>query len=241
MTWSGSWQLPSWIARNESPAFESRRVRIQPSMVIFVPTGTAPARTCAMRVLVMTPAFLPQRVASMLPTTVRFMPIWTDTALPSIATTVLPFMYQPKLPVENCLTSASISWPLITTLSGSAFSMNCVRDTGQEVFGGMGRMLHSEPCGVCSCSCLSSAAVPITGGDGGDGDGNGSNGDAQSCDSRAVTLRDFTSSHPDFEKSINDDRGAVQAMLGSDQKPVYATAGRSAGGTISGPASSDLW
>src|SRR3569623_2861437 len=144
MTWSGSWQLPSRIASNESPAFESRRVRIQPSCVIFVPTGTAPARTCAMRVLGMTPAFLPQRGASLLPTTVRFMPIWTDTALPSIDTTVLPFMYQPKLPVENCLTSASISWPLITTLSGSAFSMNCVSDTGQEVFGGMGRMLHSQ-------------------------------------------------------------------------------------------------
>src|SRR5215475_4152442 len=65
------------------------------------------------------------------------MPIWTDTALPSIETTVLPFMYQPKLPVENCLTSASISWPLITTFSGSAFSRNWVSDTGQDVLGGM--------------------------------------------------------------------------------------------------------
>src|SRR4051812_2521934 len=65
------------------------------------------------------------------------MPICTDTALPSIETTVLPFMYQPKLPVENSLTSASISWPLITTLIGSAFSMNCVLETGHDVLGGM--------------------------------------------------------------------------------------------------------
>src|SRR3954465_12742418 len=65
------------------------------------------------------------------------MPIWTDTALPSMEITVLPFMYQPKLPVENCLTSASISWPLITTFIGSAFSRNWVSDTGQDVLGGM--------------------------------------------------------------------------------------------------------
>src|SRR5215470_16611266 len=73
------------------------------------------------------------------------MPIWTDTALPSIETTVLPFMYQPKLPVENCLTSASISWPLITTFSGSAFSRNCVSDTGQEVLGGIATASDQKP------------------------------------------------------------------------------------------------
>src|SRR6185369_11072056 len=73
------------------------------------------------------------------------MPICTDSALPSIVTTVLPFMYQPKLPVENCLTSASISWPLIVTFSGSAFSRNCVRDTGHEVLGGMGTASDQKP------------------------------------------------------------------------------------------------
>src|SRR6187402_1184867 len=76
-----------------------------------------------------------------------FMPICTDTALPSTLTTVLAFMYQPKLPVENCFTSASISWPLITIFSGSAFSRNCVRDTGQEVLGGMGLHSHRKPAG----------------------------------------------------------------------------------------------
>src|SRR3569832_2240508 len=70
-----------------------------------------------------------------------FMPIWTEIVLPLMLTTVFAFMYQPKLPVENCLTSASISCPLIETLSGSAFSRNCVSVTGQEVFGGMAGVL----------------------------------------------------------------------------------------------------
>src|SRR6185295_9539273 len=73
------------------------------------------------------------------------MPICTETALPSTDTTVLPFMYQPKLPVENCLTSASISCPLMTTFMGSAFSRNCVRDTGHEVLGGMTTASHQKP------------------------------------------------------------------------------------------------
>src|SRR5690606_27075061 len=86
-----------------------------------------------------------QRSASLLPTTVRFMPICTESALPSTVTTVLPFMYQPKLPVENCLTSASISWPLIETLSGSAFSTTWVSETGQGVWGGMTGASDQEP------------------------------------------------------------------------------------------------
>ena len=80
------------------------------------------------------------------------------------------------------------------------------------------------------------------GGDGAGGDGAGSGtADAPDCNAVAVTLRDFQSSHPDFEKTIGDDRGAVRMMLGTDRKPVYAAAGRSAGGTISGPASYDQW
>ena len=36
---AASKQLPSWIARNDRPALESRRVRIQPSIVTLLPTG----------------------------------------------------------------------------------------------------------------------------------------------------------------------------------------------------------
>jgi hypothetical protein len=49
------------------------------------------------------------RGASLLPTIVRFMPIWIDTALPSTIPVVLPFRYHPNEPVENAFTSASIS------------------------------------------------------------------------------------------------------------------------------------
>jgi hypothetical protein len=61
------------------------------------------------------------------------MPIWTDSVLPSTGTRIFPFRYQPKEPVENCFTSASSSWPLMTTLSGSAFSANWARVTGHAV------------------------------------------------------------------------------------------------------------
>jgi len=84
------------------------------------------------------------------------------------------------------------------------------------------------------------------GGDGdgnttGDGQGGGSNSDAQDCGALTATLRDFTSSHPDFEHALGDDRGVVQTMLGADHKPVYAPSGVSPGGTISGQASYDQW
>jgi fibro-slime domain-containing protein len=78
----------------------------------------------------------------------------------------------------------------------------------------------------------------------GNGDGSGSGqagGDAQSCGALTATLRDFQSSHPDFEKSIGDDRGVLATMLGTDRKPVYTPTGVSPGGTISGPTSYNQW
>ena len=66
-------------------------------------------------------------------------------------------MYQPKLPVENCFTSASISWPLIETLSGSAFSRNCVSETGQEVLGGIAGASYTAFC-AAAWRCTHGAA-----------------------------------------------------------------------------------
>lgn len=40
--------------------------------------------------------------------------------------------------------------------------------------------------------------------------------------SLTATIRDFSSSHPDFEKFMGDDKGIVAATLGADGKPVYA-------------------
>jgi fibro-slime domain-containing protein len=72
----------------------------------------------------------------------------------------------------------------------------------------------------------------------GGGDGNGS-GDAGMCGDLVATLRDFQSSHPDFEKTIGDDRGLVKVGLGVDKKPVYAPGGATL--TVSGHASFDQW
>lgn len=54
------------------------------------------------------------------------------------------------------------------------------------------------------------------------------------------TIRDFSSSHPDFEKAIATEYGLVNSTLGSDGKPVYAL---NSGGTTttSGKENFDQW
>src|SRR4051812_10880426 len=54
--------------------------------------------------------------------------------LPSTCTVILPLKYQPKEPVENSRLSAMTSCPLITTLTGSAFSMNWALVSGHGDF-----------------------------------------------------------------------------------------------------------
>jgi fibro-slime domain-containing protein len=73
--------------------------------------------------------------------------------------------------------------------------------------------------------------------DGGGLDG-GADGDARGPNLTGI-LRDFKDDHPDFEKTIADDRGLVAAQLGGDFKPVYAPGGATA--TVSGKASFDQW
>src|SRR5262245_20026773 len=51
----GSKHEPSWRWRKERPAFESRRVRTQPSTVTGAPTSTRPARTSRIVSFVMAP------------------------------------------------------------------------------------------------------------------------------------------------------------------------------------------
>lgn len=60
---------------------------------------------------------------------------------------------------------------------------------------------------------------------GGNGSGasSGSAGDTGNCGSNLQgRIRDFASSHPDFEDELGDDKGIVEDMLGADGKPVYA-------------------
>jgi fibro-slime domain-containing protein len=97
--------------------------------------------------------------------------------------------------------------------------------------------------GVAACGSKTGMGAgrdaPGTGDDSGAGGSDGPTTDAQSCGALTAILRDFKSDHPDFEKTIGDDRGLVAAALGSDNKPVYAPAGATA--TVSGKASYDQW
>ena len=54
------------------------------------------------------------------------------------------------------------------------------------------------------------------------------------------TLRDFNDSHPDFESQGGTDRGIVQTILGSDDKPIYA-GGQAEPPTTHGQANFDQW
>jgi fibro-slime domain-containing protein len=54
-----------------------------------------------------------------------------------------------------------------------------------------------------------------------------------------ATFRDFQSSHPDFEKTIHDDRGLAKMSLASDHKPEFAPG--MATMTVSGKTSFDQW
>jgi fibro-slime domain-containing protein len=98
--------------------------------------------------------------------------------------------------------------------------------------------------GACALAACGSHSGHNDGGNG-NGDGNGSgNGDgsgsgALGCGQLAVTFRDFTSSHPDFEKTIATDRGIVLPDLDANRLPVYAHTGATA--TVSGPTSYDQW
>src|SRR5690606_33769050 len=95
------------------------------------------------------------------------------------------------LPVENCLTSASISWPLIETLSGSAFSRNWVSETGQEVLGGMTGASDQKPGPGATAERFpevgGTAIASIHGHDGADQDGDGGVGRSGARGDRLVS------------------------------------------------------
>ncbi len=74
----------------------------------------------------------------------------------------------------------------------------------------------------------------------GGGDGDTTDTGVEDCETTLVaTVRDFQSSHPDFENSIGYDPGIVQFMLGPDHKPVYA--GNPSTQTTNGQEYFDQW
>jgi len=76
-------------------------------------------------------------------------------------------------------------------------------------------------------------------GDGGDGADTGPPVDALPCGQLIATFRDFNADHADFEGTIADDRGIVEVMLGTDNKPVKATNGPTA--TVMNRNTFDQW
>jgi fibro-slime domain-containing protein len=57
----------------------------------------------------------------------------------------------------------------------------------------------------------------------------------------AGRVRDFSMSHPDFEKFVDDDPGIVEPQLGADGKPVYAAGPDGKTPTTTGQAHFDQW
>src|SRR5689334_10571081 len=57
----------------------------------------------------------------------------------------------------------------------------------------------------------------------------------------AGRIRDFSQNHPDFEKTIGDDRGIVLPDLGADGTPVYAAGPDGTTPTTTGQADFDQW
>src|SRR6266545_5608925 len=74
------------------------------------------------------------RGRSLLPTTVRFSPICTDTMVPSMSMVVFSLRFQPSEPVENSLTPTTKVRSPMVTLIGLALARNWARVTGHEVF-----------------------------------------------------------------------------------------------------------
>jgi fibro-slime domain-containing protein len=69
--------------------------------------------------------------------------------------------------------------------------------------------------------------------------GNGSGGGNDCNPTLKAMVRDFQSSHPDFEKFLGDDPGIITKDLGADGKPVYA--GNPTTPTTTGKTNFDQW
>jgi fibro-slime domain-containing protein len=95
--------------------------------------------------------------------------------------------------------------------------------------------------GGCNCGELTlvSDAGDFWAADGGGPAGAG--GGSARCDVLAATIRDFRIDHPDFERNGRGavDPGIVETMLGTDSKPVYASA--TVTPMTSGKANFDQW
>src|SRR5262245_65526409 len=101
--WFGRWVVARSGARDTS----RRRRPASPAVSLAPLRATAESHAAA-----------PSFGSSLLPTMVRFTPTWTVTFCPFTSTTVLPFRYQHRDPVENSRASASIGVTLLVASHG---------------------------------------------------------------------------------------------------------------------------
>lgn len=131
----------------------------------------------------------------------------------------------------NDVPRVRIAWSLVASVA-----LLCGCDAGGEsggkTTGGAGGGTGSSASGAGGDLNLS--------GSGGAGSSVGSGGPPDCSGFLTVVIRDFTTSHPDFEQGNNvDDLGIVQPDLGADGKPVYA--GSPTTPTTHGKATFDQW
>lgn len=90
---------------------------------------------------------------------------------------------------------------------------------GKTTSSGAGGASHS----TSGADATGVGGLDITGGGGATSTGSGLGGGVNCNGMLTVVIRDFTTSHPDFEQGNNvDDPGIVGPDLGADGKPVYA-------------------
>ncbi len=135
----------------------------------------------------------------------------------------------------NHVSRLHLAWSLT---AGVALLCGC--DAG----GDSGGKTTSSGAGGGSTQSTSSGAggdLNLTTGSGGAGTNSTGSGGGVDCHGLlTVVIRDFTTSHPDFEQgNTNDDPGIVQPDLGADGKPVYA--GNPTTPTTHGKAAFDQW
>lgn len=118
-------------------------------------------------------------------------------------------------------------------------------DDGGTASNGSGGGLNLGGAGGSGGSAAASGSggsISVGGNGSGGASGSGAGGSAGSgyCGSTLTgTIRDFQSSHPDFEFTIATDPGIVETDLGADGKPVYA--GQSGNPTTNGKQAFDQW
>jgi fibro-slime domain-containing protein len=106
---------------------------------------------------------------------------------------------------------------------------------------GSGSTTGTSSSGSGSTTGTSSSGSGSTTGTSSSGSGSTTTSNSPSSITLTGTIRDFESSHPDFEKTIGNDREIVTTELGADKKPIYGNHSEDKTLTTTGKANFDQW